>query len=74
MANLDSSDYTFLSIPKQYLRPSGAVNELYWARTGDCHIEEPDNLPTLYSFDVVDFRKVSPGFREEALKEVEYFN
>ena len=36
--------------------------------------EELDNLPTLYTFDVVDFRKVSPGFREEALKDVEYVN
>lgn len=36
--------------------------------------EELDNLPTFYTFDVVDFRKVSPGFREEALKEVEYVN
>lgn len=36
--------------------------------------EALDELPTLYSFDVVDFRKASPGFRKAALKEIEHVN
>jgi predicted nucleotidyltransferase len=36
--------------------------------------EEIDNLPTLYKFDLVDFKKVTPEFRSEALKSVEYVN
>lgn len=36
--------------------------------------EALNELPTLYSFDVVDFRKASPGFREAALKEIEHVN
>ncbi len=34
--------------------------------------EELDNLPTLYKFDLVDFKQVSEKFRKEALKYVEY--
>lgn len=34
--------------------------------------EELDELPTLYKFDFVDFRKVSDGFRKEAMEHVEY--
>jgi len=29
------------------------------------------NLPTLYSFDFVDFKNASPGFKKEALRYVE---
>ncbi len=36
--------------------------------------EELDNLPTLYRFDLVDFKKVSLEFKREALKHVEYVN
>jgi len=36
--------------------------------------EELDNLPTLYKFDLVDFKKVSSEFKKEALKHVEYVN
>ncbi|MCK4418294.1 nucleotidyltransferase domain-containing protein [Candidatus Aerophobetes bacterium] len=36
--------------------------------------EELDNLPTLYKFDLVDFKKVTPEFKREALKNVEYLN
>jgi predicted nucleotidyltransferase len=36
--------------------------------------EELDNLPTLYKFDLVDFKNVSLEFRREALKHVEYVN
>jgi predicted nucleotidyltransferase len=36
--------------------------------------EELDNLPTLYKFDLVDFKKVSAEFKKEALKHVEYVN
>jgi predicted nucleotidyltransferase len=36
--------------------------------------EELDNLPTLYKFDLVDFKKVSSEFKREALKHVEYVN
>jgi predicted nucleotidyltransferase len=35
-------------------------------------VEEIDNLPTLYTFDVVDFNKVSEDFKKEALKNIEY--
>jgi len=34
--------------------------------------EEIDQLPTLYKFDVVDFKNISGKFREEALKHIEY--
>jgi predicted nucleotidyltransferase len=34
--------------------------------------EEIDRLPTLYSFDVVDFGNVSEDFKDEALKAIEY--
>jgi len=34
--------------------------------------EELDNLPTLYKFDLVDFKKLSPEFKKEALKYAEY--
>ena len=33
--------------------------------------EEIENLPTLYTIDVVDFRRVAPSFREIALLEHE---
>lgn len=33
-----------------------------------------DKLPTLYRFDIVDFRKAAPEFREGLLKSVEYVN
>jgi predicted nucleotidyltransferase len=36
--------------------------------------EDIDNLPTLYSFDVVDFGNVSREFRDAAMKDVEYVN
>jgi predicted nucleotidyltransferase len=36
--------------------------------------EELDNLPTLYKFDLVDFKKVSADFKREALKHIEYVN
>lgn len=34
--------------------------------------EEMDELPTLYTFDIVDFSSVSEDFKEEALKTIEY--
>lgn len=34
--------------------------------------ERIDNLPTLYKFDVVDFKEVSESFKKEALKHIEY--
>lgn len=33
--------------------------------------EDLDNLPTLYKFDLVDFKQVTPKFREETLKNIE---
>ena len=33
-----------------------------------------DNLPTLYKFDLVDFKQVTPKFREETLKNIENVN
>jgi predicted nucleotidyltransferase len=33
-----------------------------------------DNLPTLYRFDLVDFKKVTPEFKKEAYKSIEYVN
>jgi len=36
--------------------------------------ERLDNLPTLYRFDLVDFKKVTPEFKKEALKSIEYVN
>jgi len=35
---------------------------------------EIDNLPTLYRFDIVDFKKVSPEFRASAVQEIENVN
>jgi predicted nucleotidyltransferase len=37
-------------------------------------IEDLENLPVLYKFDVVDFKKVTQEFRNEALKTIEYIN
>ena len=34
--------------------------------------EEIDKLPTLYKFDIVDFKEVSKKFKKEALKHIEY--
>ena len=34
--------------------------------------EELDKLPTLYKFDIVDFKNVSRDFKREALKNIEY--
>lgn len=34
--------------------------------------EEIENLPTLYKFDIVDFKNVSPRFKKEVLKNIEY--
>lgn len=34
--------------------------------------EEIDELPTLYKFDIVDFKKVPEDFKKEALKNIEY--
>ncbi|MCD6093222.1 MAG: nucleotidyltransferase domain-containing protein [Candidatus Omnitrophica bacterium] len=34
--------------------------------------EELDNLPTLYKFDLVDFKEVPEKFKKEALKYAEY--
>lgn len=34
--------------------------------------EEIDNLPTLYKFDIVDFKGVSEKFKKEAYKHKEY--
>lgn len=36
--------------------------------------EALDNLPTLYRFDFVDFKKVTPEFKKEAFKSIEYVN
>jgi len=36
--------------------------------------ERLDNLPTLYRFDLVDFKKVTPEFKKEALKSIEDVN
>lgn len=36
--------------------------------------EDLDNLPTLYKFDLVDFKQVTPNFREETIKNIEYVN
>ncbi|MDD5098337.1 MAG: nucleotidyltransferase domain-containing protein [Candidatus Pacebacteria bacterium] len=35
-------------------------------------VEDIDSLPTLYTFDIVDFNKVSEDFKKEALKNIEY--
>ncbi len=34
--------------------------------------EELEQLPLLYKIDLVDFKNVSPKFRQEALKHIEY--
>lgn len=34
--------------------------------------EEIEKIPTLYTFDIVDFNKVSEEFKKEALKNIEY--
>ncbi len=34
--------------------------------------EEINKLPTLYRFDIVDFKEVSKSFKKEALKNIEY--
>ena len=34
--------------------------------------EEIEKLPTLYKFDVVDFKEVAESFKREALKHIEY--
>jgi len=34
--------------------------------------EEIDKLPTLYKFDIVDFKNISKKFKKEALKHKEY--
>ncbi len=36
--------------------------------------EALDNLPTLYRFDLVDFKKVTPEFKKEASKSIEHVN
>lgn len=36
--------------------------------------EELENLPTLYKFDVVDFKDVSEKFKKIALKNIEYIH
>jgi len=36
--------------------------------------ESLDKLPTLYQFDIIDFHKVTPEFKKEALKSIEYVN
>lgn len=36
--------------------------------------EEIDKLPTLYKFDIIDFKNVSETFKKEALKHIEYVN
>lgn len=33
--------------------------------------EDIENLPTLYTIDIVDFKKVTPEFKEEALRSIE---
>jgi predicted nucleotidyltransferase len=37
-------------------------------------LEELENLPVLYKFDLIDFYNVAPEFKEEALKAVDYVN
>ena len=37
-------------------------------------LEDMENLPTLYRFDLVDFTGVPPEFRREALRNAEYVN
>ena len=37
-------------------------------------LEELENLPVLYRFDLVDFHNVTPEFKKEALKTIEYVN
>ena len=37
-------------------------------------VDEIDNLPVLYTIEIVDFKKVSPDFREVALQHVEDIN
>jgi len=34
--------------------------------------EELDNLPTLYKYEVVDFKNIPSRFKKEALKHIEY--
>ncbi|MFA5431475.1 MAG: nucleotidyltransferase domain-containing protein [Candidatus Paceibacterota bacterium] len=34
--------------------------------------EEIERIPTLYTFDIVDFSKVSEDFKKEAFKNIEY--
>jgi len=34
--------------------------------------DEIDKLPTLYKFDIVDFKNISESFRKEAEKNIEY--
>lgn len=36
--------------------------------------KEIEKIPTLYKFDIVDFKGVSESFKKEALKDVEYVN
>ena len=36
--------------------------------------EEIEEIPTLYKFDIIDFKDVSENFKKEALKNVEYVN
>lgn len=36
--------------------------------------EELERIPTLYSFDLVDFKSVSPQFKKHAKKHIEYLN
>ncbi|MEW5907777.1 MAG: nucleotidyltransferase domain-containing protein [Patescibacteria group bacterium] len=36
--------------------------------------EKIDSLPTLYKFDIIDFKRVSESFKKEALKNIEYVN
>jgi len=33
-----------------------------------------ENLPTLYKFEIVDFKKVAPNFKKVALKKIEEIN
>lgn len=37
-------------------------------------IDELENIPILYKIDLVDFSIVSPDFKKEALKNIEYIN
>ena len=43
--------------------PAGVISDIK---------EELDKLPTLYKFDVVDFKTVSEKFKKEAKKKIEY--